>query len=147
MNIEPTNGEILQAIKAVETGLGGRIDGLGDRIDQGLAKTNERIDDVLEAVSEFSTRVDQRFEKVESDIGGMKSDIVGMKTDIVDIKSQMVTKTYLDNKLADLRTDLVYMARKGNQKLTELVEQLTQQGVLTHDIARRILAMEPFPQM
>lgn len=47
------------------------------------------IQDVLEAISDFSGSVDQRFESMDARMNRMES--------------QMVTKDYLDEKLADLR--------------------------------------------
>jgi len=59
----------------------------------------------------------------------------------------MVTKDYLDEKLADLRGDLVVLTRKEDAKVRTLVEILRERKVLTDDDAKRILSMEPFPQL
>lgn len=66
---------------------------------------------------------------------------------IVHVKSQMVTKSYLDDKLGQLRGDLVILARKGNTKLSTLIEDLVSEGSLKREIADRLLAMEPFPPL
>ena len=39
-----------------------------------------------------------------------------LKQEMTSIKSQMVTKSYLDDKLADLRGDLVVLTRKRTQE-------------------------------
>lgn len=52
-------------------------------------KQDPTINDVLEAVQTFSTHTDTQFAEMRSEIGKMRS--------------EMVTKEYLDNKLADLR--------------------------------------------
>lgn len=62
------------------------------------------ISDVLEAISEFSTRVDQGIDGVEQKMGSMENRLAVIETDVSKIKgtiaTQMVTKDYLDNKLA-----------------------------------------------
>ena len=46
--------------------------------------------EILEAINEFSNKTDERFSKIEA---------------------TMVTKDYLDDKLSDLRGDLVVLTR------------------------------------
>lgn len=62
------------------------------------------------------------------------------------IRAEMVTKSYLDDKLADLRGDLVVLTRKEDTKLRELVSVLREKNILTDPDIKRILSMEPFPQ-
>lgn len=57
--------------------------------------------DVLEAINEFSSRVDERFDKIEN---------------------TMVTKDFLEDKLADLRGDLVVLTRKEDRKLNSTLK-------------------------
>lgn len=59
---------------------------------------------VLEAIHELSTQMDTRFETVEREI--------------TMIKSTMVTKDYLDDKLSDLKGDLVVLMRKEDRKVS-----------------------------
>ncbi len=106
---------------------------------------DERIDEVLETINNFSSGVDERFAQMDYRLDGMDKRLTGVETRLTGVASFMVTKDYLDDKLANLRADLVILARKGNQKLSELIDGLVKKGSLTHDVARRILAMEPFP--
>ncbi|MFA4954569.1 MAG: hypothetical protein WC641_04610 [Patescibacteria group bacterium] len=108
--------------------------------------------EILEAIGEFAGQVDQRFDRIESEIGGMKSEIGGMKTeigsmksDIVSIKATMVTKSYLDDKLADLKGDMVSMLRKEDQKVNRLVCVMAGKGSLTSTETRDVLSFRPFP--
>lgn len=82
--------------------------------------TNQDILDVLQA---FAGSVDDRFAKMEA---------------------TMVTKDYLDDKLADLRRDLVALVRKEDYKLTAVVDELVKRDVFDSDTACRIMAMEPY---
>ncbi|MFH1620754.1 MAG: hypothetical protein ABIB04_01575 [Patescibacteria group bacterium] len=84
------------------------------------------------------------FTAVKSEIGSMRFEIGGMKSEISSMKSEIVTKSYLDDKLADLRGDLVALTKKSNVKLSVLVESLVKDGSLKQNTAKLILAMEPF---
>lgn len=61
--------------------------------------------------------------------------------------SKMVTKDYLDDKLVDLRGDLVILTRKEDTKLRELVSVLREKNILADPDVKRILPLEPFPQL
>ena len=89
--------------------------------------TNE----LLEAINIFSSNVDERFDRLENRV--------------TKIEATMVTKDYLDEKLGDLRGDIVVMLRKGDRKLGALIAELLTRKLLDEDAAKRILAMEPFP--
>ncbi len=100
--------------------------------------TNEPTNsDILEAISAFSTNVDEKFGQVDQRFDRLE-------TDVTRIKATMVTKDYLDDKLSDLRDDLVVLVRKEDTKVTALVGELTRLNVLPEDSAKRILNMEPF---
>jgi hypothetical protein len=82
--------------------------------------------EILEAINEFSTKVDERFNKIESVI---------------------VTKDYLDEKLADLRGDLVVLIRKEDTKVKKLVDILLKRNIITEAESKEIFTMEPFAQI
>lgn len=88
------------------------------------------IDDLAENVNEFATDTENRFSSLESDVKV--------------IKSTMVTKPYLDEKLADLRGDMVVLTRKEDKKLNTLVEILADKKILTKKEQKQITSMEPF---
>lgn len=98
--------------------------------------TNEEI---LEAINDFANHTEKRFDKLE-----VRFD--NLETEVNTIKSTMVTKSYLDDKLADLRGDLVIMLRKEDVKVKALVDVLETQKIISETDAKKILAMEPFPQ-
>ena len=109
--------------------------------------TNE----ILEAINHFSERVDERFDRLEGrmDKAEGRLDRVEGKFDKIEgrldrIEATMVTKDYLDEKLADLRGDLVVLTRKEDHKLTALVEILASKNVITPEESARIISMEPF---
>lgn len=69
-----------------------------------------------------------------------------MDGELRQVRASMVTKDYLDNKLADLRGDLVAIARKGNTKFSSLIDELVDSKQMDQKVAARLLAMEPFPR-
>jgi hypothetical protein len=50
----------------------------------------------------------------------------------------MVTKDYLDDKLADLRGDLVVLIRRPNNKVDTLVDVLHEKHVINESDVRRV---------
>ena len=83
--------------------------------------------------------------------GATKTDIENLKKELTQeidgVKAQMVTKDYLDDKLTDLRGDLVVLMRKEDTKLIELIKTLHNKDILAEDEVKKILEMEPFPKL
>jgi len=96
--------------------------------------------EILEAINEFSDRVDEKFVKVDERLDKIEGR-VGK------IEAGMVTKDYLDDKLADLRGDLVVLMRKEDTKMIKLVEILKRRAVITEAEEKEILSMEPFAKL
>lgn len=78
-------------------------------------KLNETtIDEVLTAVNDFANDTKKRFDDLESRVNNIEStmatkdDLATMatKNDLAGFEMQMVTKAYLDDKLADLGAEI-----------------------------------------
>ncbi len=82
--------------------------------------------EILEAINEFSNKTDERFSKIEV---------------------TMVTKDYLDDKLSDLRGDLVVLMRKEDNKMVRLIDILKKRKVITETDEKEILSLEPFAKL
>lgn len=104
------------------------------------------VDDRFNQVDKRFSRVDDRFSQIDDRFSQVDGKFKGIDQQFTEIRATMVTKDYLDNKLADLRGDLVLLARKGNTKLSTLVERLVEENRLDPKVAHQILIMEPFPQ-
>ncbi len=89
--------------------------------------------EILEAINAFSGATDQRFSDIDKRF--------------TKIEATMVTKDYLDDKLSDLRGDLVVLTRKEDLKVKKLVEILKKRQLLSDEEAKETLSMEPFPQL
>lgn len=89
----------------------------------------------------------QEHGATKTDIQDLKGEIADVKAQMDDVKAQMVTKDYLDDKLADLRGDLIIIMRKQNNKFLKLVETLTNKNLLNPSESTTINKMDPFPEL
>lgn len=106
-------------------------------------KFEERMDSFAKIVKEgfdaTATKAELKATKAE-----LKEEL---KTELGKIRAVMVTKDYLDDKLADLRGDLTILMRKEDTKLKKLVEKLHAKHVLDDADVRDLAQMEPFPAL
>ena len=109
------------------------IGGLSDKIDTEVGSLSEQI-------TEQASYVDKRFDGVDKRFDGIDKRLNK-------IEATMVTKDYLDDKLADLSGDLVVLLRKEDKKLGAIIEELVSNKVISDVAAKRILAMDLFPQI
>lgn len=114
------------------------------------------IDDVLEIVTFIKDNAvaKEEFDGLRSDVSGVRSDVSSLKTDVkglvqrVDkIEATMVTKNYLDDKLVDVKGDIIAELRHEDKKVVALIEVLRNRNVISSDEAKGILGMKPFPQI
>jgi hypothetical protein len=71
--------------------------------------------EILEAIGLLADQMQEmRFDitGIKNDVGGLKFDVSNLKTEIARIKATMVTKDYLDDKLADLHSDIVNFVKR-----------------------------------
>ena len=98
--------------------------------------TNEEI---LNTINDFANHTEKKFDNLEGRFDNLEGEVNTIKT-------TMVTKDYLDDKLSDLRGDLVVLMRKEDKKVKALIDILRERQVLTDEDVKKILSMEPFPQ-
>lgn len=100
------------------------------------------IVDLHEAMSLFSTHVDSRFQEIETKMVTKEE----LKESLEKVLAGVVTKDYLDEKLADLRGDIVLLLRKEDEEVTLLVDTLHTSQVLSQTNTQKILSLSPFPE-
>jgi len=111
---------------------------------------DESKHEILEAISLLADNVQSisdRLDGLSTKVDGLTGRVDNITSRVSRIEATMVTKSYLDDKLADLRGDLIVLARKQNTKLNILIESLVSEGVLPRKVADKILALEPFPEL
>ena len=70
-----------------------------------------------------------------------------LKRDIAEVSLKtacMVNVDYLDDKLYDLKGDIVVLTRKEDKKVIRLVEILQSKNILTNKEAKELFMLEPF---
>lgn len=79
----------------------------------------------------FATKDDLKNFATKEDLGKLRLDIFDR----------------FDDRLANLKGDLVILMRKEDRKLISLIELLIDKQLITIDDAKNIFKMEPFPQL
>ncbi len=99
--------------------------------------------EILSAINAFSTNVNERFEKIDE-----RFEKIDERFEKAEGKmTTLVTKDYLDEKMADLRGDLVVLMRKEDTKLLKLVDILKNRKVISESEEKQILSLEPFSKL
>jgi hypothetical protein len=118
-----------------------------------MSKKNVTIDDLAAAVKSGFDGVDKnfgivikRFESVDKRFDGVDKKFDGIDKRLTRVESTMVTKNYLDEKLADLRGDVVVLLRKEDRKLEALIEKLKQKDVITDKDVKDLQEVQIFAQ-
>ncbi len=92
--------------------------------------------EILGAINTFSTKVDERFDKIEGRLNTIETKL-----------TTMPTKDDMNEALANTKADIILTMRKEDAKLCMLVEVLREKNVLSNPDIKRILSLEPFPQL
>lgn len=79
--------------------------------------------EILEAMNAFASHMDSRMDNMatkqeflQSDVSDLRSEVSDLKSEFSKLKTTVVTKGYLDDKLADLKSDLRQDTAKQIQK-------------------------------
>lgn len=140
-NTPVSNQDVLLAVQAIDHKLTDHIE-----------ESKRTHDDILSAVNTSFTDVAVELHEIRQDISGMKGEIVDIKDAMVtkeEFKQEMVkvvTKEYLDDKLSDLKGDLVGLIRKEDRKVDTVVNILHDHKVLTGQDLEQINQVGLFPK-
>jgi hypothetical protein len=97
---------------------------------------------VIEAIHDLSISVDKNFVETHEAIQVLAESVdrrfTVVHSDIRKIRTSMVTKDYLDDKLADLRGDLIILTRRPNNKVDTLVDVLHEKRVISDADVERV---------
>ena len=102
----------------------------------------------FDAVDHRLGSVEHRLGSVEHRLDKIEDEIVDMKSEMTSMKAVMVTKEYLDDKLADLRGDILTVIRKEDSRLSTLVAILNTKKVLNEEdvsLLQRLRPLVPIP--
>jgi archaellum component FlaC len=118
MESEPTNREILEAIYSFAGDIDRRFDGVDKRF----------------------ASIDQRFDGIEKRFDGIEKRFDGVEKRLNRIEAAMVTKEFLEERLADFKAGLQYSATKVSRQVLKMVNILYKGGVLTAEQVLEIRA-------
>ena len=136
----PTQDPTIKDVMSVVTNLATAVDGLTTTVDSLADAFNTYATHTDSQIS----RIDNTMTKIQSDMNEMKSGMVTMKSDITTIKSTMVTKSYLDDKIADVKGELITTIRKEDTKVKTVVEKLVTKKIFSNQDKKDIEIMPPF---
>lgn len=98
------------------------------------------VDDVLQAVNQLSTDMDQKIYGLDKKFNVLQNDVTGIKIDFDQVRgkvnTQMVTKDYLDDKLASLEVSVNHK----HLRVDKLVNILKTKKVVTSSEAKIALS-------
>ncbi len=156
--IQSLDGQ-MQSLRGQVQSLDGRLNSVDDRLESFATKddlesfaTKDDIASIHSRLESFATKDDMEelFSaiKVDLDQTATKADLTHstqiLQTDIRKTEHTILDKS--DDKLNDLRGDLIATLRKGNQKLVALIEVLAQKNGLNQAETQKLLSLQPFPQ-
>lgn len=98
--------------------------------------TNDK-GEILTAINSFASHMEERFNGVEGRLTSVEDRVRNME-------NNMVTKWYLDDKLADLKRELVPAIKRVNIKADTLTGILGHKQVISSSEVQTVLNIQPF---
>jgi hypothetical protein len=127
------------------------IDDLALITKNGFTKIDKRFTKIDERFAKQDEKMDGKFKKQDNKFDDLviiiKDSFENQDKKIEGLKTTMVTKDYLDEKMADLRGDLAILIRKEDTKLKALINILSKRKVISPSDQEKIYSMEPFPEL
>lgn len=96
----------------------------------------------------WDDNIEPAFNGLNGDVNGLKGAVSRLENRITNIENkvaQLPTKSYLDDKLADLEGGLITKLRKEDQKMNRLVDMLKQKNVLNDTDLKELNNLQIFP--
>lgn len=107
-------------------------------------ETKQEFDLLTEIIKNSFDSVEGRLDSVEGRLDNIESKMA-TKEDLGRQKLEILDA--MDDKLADLKGDLVILMRKEDKKLLGLIDLLHKKAVITDEEVNGLVKMEPFPQL
>lgn len=120
-----------------------QFDHIDDRFD-GLEK---RMDNLEVKVDNLEVRFDNlevRFDNLEVKVDNLKVKVDKLDNRVGKLESGMVTKDYLDEKIADLKGDLIVKGRQESQRTDKIVQVLSENKLLNTKQANELADLKAY---
>ena len=112
---------------------------------------DSKLNEFGEIVNNGFVEMDKRFEAMDKKFDNMENKFekrfVSVEGRLTKIESQMVTKEYLDDKLADLKGDLVAKVRLEDEKVNKTIDLLDKHEIIPGDELKAVKDIELFPKL
>ena len=98
----------------------------------------------------------EEFGVLKAEVGGLKEEVGGLKEEVGGLKAEIAVEFRkmkveildgVDDKITNLKGDLVVLMRKEDRKVITLIGMLREKQVISEAEAKALLGMEPFPQI
>ena len=110
---------------------------IDQKLDEMKKQSDARFDMVDKRLDSMEKKFEARFEKIEADIEQIKARLASLE-------NQMVTKEYMDRRLADLRADFGGLVRKEDAKVDFVIDKLEEKSILNSSDTANLKANSPF---
>ncbi|MSU75778.1 MAG: hypothetical protein EXS55_04680 [Candidatus Magasanikbacteria bacterium] len=110
-----------------------------------MVKTiDEKIDELALSMAAGFEGMDKKFEAVDKRLDVIEKKVNNLENTV----SNLPDKAYLDDKLADVKGDIVVKLRREDEKMNFLISLLRERSVLTEkDVQRLRREFEVFPSL
>ena len=135
----------IERLETSSSAMQGSIERLeaGSSATQGSVKTlHDDVQDTLEAIHGLSSYVDERFSMNDDKFTKIDNRLNSLEGFV---RTQMVTKSYLDDKLASKLGDYLAIDKKQEVKINTLVYKLEEKKILSNREATELIRTSPFP--
>ena len=117
-----------------------------------MAEDQVTTNEIMDFLRENMVTHDELHVEIRSGLEGLKQELLGemgkQKQELLGemgkLKLDMLDS--IDDKLADLKGDLVILMRREDKKVNESISLLCKKQVITKDEADRLMTLNPFPQ-
>ncbi|MBU1178240.1 hypothetical protein KJ903_03385 [Patescibacteria group bacterium] len=121
------------------------------KMDSEFIKTNQKMDSGFEKVDERLNKIDKGFENLATMIKAGFDNVVTkdqLKEELtVELnKHRLKTQDFIEDKIADLKGELVLLTRGVDNKLFCMVDKLGQKKILGKGDTDKLASMESFPR-
>ena len=106
-----------------------------------IKKIGEEVGKIIE------DNINPQFESVYGQLEKIGGRLDGVEGRLGRIEATMVTKSYLDDKLADLEGNLISKLRKEDEKVNRLIEVLKNKSLLTTEDIQQFKEFQIFPKV
>lgn len=90
--------------------------------------------------------VNPQFEEIRTQFEGVGTRIGNLEKGLDQVRSEMVTKSYLDDKLADLEGGLIAKLKKEDIKMNRLIEIMEKKSLLSRAEIKELNQIKVFPK-